>query len=237
VLKAALADAVKTDRLVVSPCRGIDLPKTTKAQVSAPTPGQVATVLGAAVPPYDVPLAILAWTALRRGEALALTWADVDLDDAVLHVRRALTYEGRAISFGEPKSDGAKRTVPLAPPIVAVLRSYKVAQAERRLKVGAGWRDLGLVVDNGDGSPMHPERLSHYYRDLTVRLGMRTRLHDLRHGALTQMIAAGVPLAVVAGVAGHADLAFTVRQYGHLRPEHLREAADAMATAYGRGDV
>ena len=80
---------------------------------------------------------------------------------------------------------------------------------------------------------MHPERLSHYYRDLTAALGIRTRLHDLRHAAVTQMIAAGVPLAIVAGVAGHADLAFTVRQYGHLRPEHLREADDAMAKAYG----
>jgi hypothetical protein len=44
-----------------------------------------------------------------------------------------------------------------------------------------------------------------------------------------------VPLAIVAGVAGHADLAFRVRQYGHLLPEHLREAADAMAKAYGDG--
>jgi site-specific recombinase XerD len=83
---------------------------------------------------------------------------------------------------------------------------------------------------------MHPERLSHYYGDLTDALGIPTRLHDLRHAAVTQMIAAGVPLAIVAGVAGHADLAFTVRQYGHLRPEHLREAADAMAKAY-RGDA
>jgi hypothetical protein len=58
-------------------------------------------------------------------------------------------------------------------------------------------------------------------------------LADLRHAAVTQMIAVGVPLAIVAGVAGHADLAFTVRQYGHLRPEHLREAADAMDKAYG----
>ena len=167
---------------------------------------------------------------------MALTWADIDLDAKQLKVRRALTYDGRAIAFAEPKSDGAKRTVPLANPIVDILRTYRTDQGARRLLVVAGWRDLGLVVDNGDGSFMHPERLSRYYRDLTVNLGITTRLHDLRHAAVTQMIAAGVPLAIVAGVAGHADLAFTVRQYGHLRPEHLREAADAMDKAYG-GDA
>lgn len=50
------------------------------------------------------------------------------------------------------------------------------------------------------------------------------------------MVAAGVDLAKVAAVAGHANLSFTVAQYAHLRPEHLREAADAIANAYG-GDA
>jgi integrase len=236
VLKAALSDAVRTDRITVSPARGIDLPRIRKTTVSAPTPEQVATILGAAVPPYDVPLAVLAWTGLRRGEALALTWADdIDLEKRQLHVRRALTYDGKTVAFSEPKSDSAKRTVPLADPIVAVLRAHRAAQAERRLQVGTGWVDLGLVVDNGDGGFMHPGRLSHYYGDLTDGLGIDTRLHDLRHAAITQMVAAGVDLAKVAAVAGHSNLSFTIAQYAHLRPEHLREAADAMDKAYGGG--
>jgi hypothetical protein len=47
------------------------------------------------------------------------------------------------------------------------------------------------------------------------------------------MLADGVSPAIVAEVAGHASMAFTVRRYGYLQPERLREAADAMARAYG----
>ncbi len=45
-------------------------------------------------------------------------------------------------------------------------------------------------------------------------------------------LAAVVPLAIVSAVAGHSSVAFTARQYGHLQPDHLREAADAMEAAY-----
>lgn len=123
--------------------------------------------------------------------------------------------------------------MPLAPQVVEALHDARREQAIRRLAIGEGWRDLGLVVDNGDGSPMHPERLSRYFRTLVRRLGLRVRLHDLRHAAVTVQLAAGVPLPIVSAVAGHASVAFTVRQYGHLQPDHLREAAVAMAQAYG----
>jgi integrase len=82
---------------------------------------------------------------------------------------------------------------------------------------------------------MHPERLSRAFRTLSRRLGIRARLHDLRHSAVTIQLGAGVPLAVVSAVAGHSSTAFTARQYGHLRPDHLREAADAMERAYREG--
>jgi integrase len=80
---------------------------------------------------------------------------------------------------------------------------------------------------------MHPDRLSRYFRLLTRSLGLKVRLHDLRHAAVTIQLAAGVPLAIVSEVAGHASVSFTDSRYGHLQPEHLRDAAEAMGRAYG----
>lgn len=97
--------------------------------------------------------------------------------------------------------------------------------------------DLGLVVDNGYGSAMHPERLSCYFRRLVRALGIRARLHDLRHAAVTVQLAAGVPMPIVSAVAGHSSVAFTVRQYGHLQPEQLSAAADAMSQACSAGQA
>lgn len=51
--------------------------------------------------------------------------------------------------------------------------------------------------------------------------------------SITTQIAAGVPLAVVSEVVGHSSTAFTAKVYGHLQPEHLRAAADAMQAAHG----
>ena len=64
-------------------------------------------------------------------------------------------------------------------------------------------------------------------------LGLRAKLHDLRHSAITIMLADGVSPGIVAEVAGHASMDFARRRYGHLQPEHLRSAGDAMARAYG----
>ena len=75
--------------------------------------------------------------------------------------------------------------------------------------------------------------MTHYWVKLMDDLGLRAKLHDLRHSAITIMLADGVSPAIVAEVAGHASMDFTRRRYGHLQPEHLRSAGDAMARAYG----
>jgi len=157
----------------------------------------------------------------------------VDLEGGYLHVRQAATFTGREVTFDRPKSHTSSRTVPLFPALVDVLREARREQTERRLRVGPGWRDLDLVVDSGDGSPMHPECLSHRFETLTKRLGLEVRLHDLRHAAVTTMLAQGVPLSIVSTMVGHSSASFTLRQYGHLQPEHLRGAADALGAAYG----
>lgn len=107
MLKAAFADAVKTDRLAVSPCRGIDLPKLTTERLNPPTPAEVARIIDAAAAPYRLPLTLAAWTGLRRGEVLALRWQDVNLDTGVLRVVQAASFTvvrsrstGRSLAMG-----------------------------------------------------------------------------------------------------------------------------------------
>jgi integrase len=234
MLKAALGDAVRSDRLAVSPCRGIDLPKLTSTRLQPPTPEQVGRILDAAVDPYRVPLALCALGGLRRGEALALRWSDLDESMSVLYVRQAATFVGREVSFDRPKSRDGERAVPMPLRLVEVLRAAKREQAERRLAVGAGWVDADLIADSGAGAAMHPERLSRYFRLLVRRLRIPARLHDLRHAAVTAQLAGGVPLAIVSAVAGHSSTSFTARQYGHLRPEDLHEVAAAMEAAFRR---
>jgi len=78
----------------------------------------------------------LATTGVRRGEALGLRWANVDLDAERVSIRQTLAYVGTKATFSEPKTRKSRRLIDLAPETVIALRSHRVRQAQERLNVG-----------------------------------------------------------------------------------------------------
>jgi integrase len=63
-------------------------------------------------------------TGMRQGELLALRWQDVDMENAVVSVRRTLTRSGGRVAFGEPKTKKSRRSIRLTPQAVEALRSH-----------------------------------------------------------------------------------------------------------------
>jgi enamine deaminase RidA (YjgF/YER057c/UK114 family) len=106
---------------------------------------------------YHAALALIAATGLRKGEALALRWDRVDLAAGTLKVAATLGRIGDRLVINEPKTDRARRTVPLSPAIVALLRKHKVAQAAEQLRAGdLIGADSGLVITTELGGPVDP---------------------------------------------------------------------------------
>lgn len=64
-------------------------------------------------------------TGLRRGEALALDWSDVDLEGGVVRVRRTLARTSKGLELSEPKTERSRRTVPLPRSAVETLRAHR----------------------------------------------------------------------------------------------------------------
>lgn len=159
-------------------------------------------------------------TGMRRGELVALRWSEVDFEKSTIAVSRSVGKGLDGLHDKQPKSDAGRRVVELDAPLVALLRRHRQEQNERRLALGAGWRDLGLVFCEVDGSAIHPDRLSKRWTDLVRRhapaLGIPTiRFHDLRHSHCTQLLDAGVRPDIVTERLGHSSVAFTLAQYGH----------------------
>jgi integrase len=75
-------------------------------------------------------------TGMRRGELLGLKWADIDLDNSTVRVRRTLTRKGTGYVLGEPKTKKSRRTVRLTQKAVEGLRRHRARQAEVEAK---GW--------------------------------------------------------------------------------------------------
>lgn len=235
-LRAALNAAVRERKITWNPCVAVRVETPARQVVQVWEPEHVARFLDHArrAAPELAPLFQLsAWRGLRRGELLALQWADLDLDGGTLRVRRNITEAGGRLHIGGPKTQAGERTVSLGAKLVAVLRAHRRAQSERRLAAGS-WAGLDLVFCQDDGQPIAPHTLTIRFKTLARQVpGLPdAHLHTLRHTAATSMLLAGVPPKVVQDQLGHATLAMTMDLYGHVIASQRDASADAVERLY-----
>jgi integrase len=114
-------------------------------------------------------IVLMLGTGLRRGEALALHWSDVDLAAGHLRVRWTLSRIDRHLIFDEPKTERSRRFVPLPSPVAAVLKTHRSGQVAERLAalVWAPWEGHEIWC-----SPPRSARLATH----ETRLGRSPRL-------------------------------------------------------------
>lgn len=232
-------DAVKWGRLARNPADAADPPR-------GPRPGQGMRVwsgedlrrflASTTDDAHGLVFHVLATTGMRRGEALGLRWADVDLEHGRAAVRQTVVMVGHTPTLSTPKTNAGRRGVALDADTVARLREHRRGQAAQRLQLGAGWRDNDLVFTTADGSMLHPERVSEAFGRAVRRLGLpSTRLHDLRHGWATLALSNGVHPKVVQERLGHASIGITLDTYSHVAASLHDAAAETVASAiFGR---
>jgi integrase len=233
VLSAALDQAVRwgvVGRNVVAVTRG---PKTTRREGRTLTPDQarklLATTRGRRLEAFYVTMLGLG---LRPGEALGLSWDDVNLEGKVLTIRQALKRENKQLVIGDVKTAKSRRAVNLPPPVVKVLRAHKGRQSKERQSAGSAWEATGLVFTTQIGTPIDPSNLRRDFNEVFKKAGLgHWHPHELRHSAASIMLAQGVPLEVVADVLGHSSIRMTADVYGHILAPQRQAAAKAMTAA------
>lgn len=169
-------------------------------------------------------------TGLRQGELLGLSWDDVDWKRRRIRVAQTLQRQDGAWVFTEPKTDRSNRWVPLVSEAYEALDDHRDAMARERTP---DWRYFGLVFVTESGNPIHgPNLLAEFYEHLD-RLGLpRIPWHGLRHSTASVLLAAGVPMALVSWLLGHATVRLTVDTYSHLEDAMVDTVREAMETAY-----
>ena len=168
---------------------------------------------------------LIALRGLRRGEAAGLCWCDIDLDGKTAVITQQLQqYDGR-LAICPPKTAHSTRVIALDHTTVAALRAHRDRQRAEAGAYGPGYRTSGLVFTNLNGDPMAPDRLTRTFRALATGAGLPpVRLHDLRHGAATLALAAGVDLRVVQEMLGHSSIVLTADTY--TKPRVLHQAGE-----------
>src|SRR3954470_13905163 len=105
---------------------------------------------------YAPLFALLVHTGLRRGEALALKWTDVDLERHTLRVRGTLSRIDGQLTVTEPKTAKSRRFVPISAPAQQLLTAVHAAQDVERRRAGSAWRETGFVFTTEFGEPCDP---------------------------------------------------------------------------------
>lgn len=168
-------------------------------------------VLGLEIHYYREMTRLLFYTGLRIGEALALTWEDIDTKEKQLHVNKTFDVNRRETT--SPKTQGSVGFVPFPSFIADMLEDIKKESAEKYY----GFDDTFYVF--GGSAPYH---YSHYHKKFKeVFPGLR--IHDLRHSYATYLINKGVDIYLIKELMRHDDIKQTANTYGHLYTERKQE--------------
>jgi integrase len=219
VLRAGLDGAVRDGLIARNPAAVVKRPGVARWEAKHASAVDVTKILVAAEGlRYRFVLVLIAATGLRPGEALALRWSDVDLDGAVLVVRGTLGRVGGRLVITEPKTERSRRTVPLTPALVSMLRTHRRQQAAERLHAGNQWRDSGLVFATEFGTPVEPRNILRTIELAAEKAGLEgIVVHTLRHSAAVAWLESGVHIKAVADLLGHSSIAVTGDIYGNRR--------------------
>ena len=249
-LKSALHDALREGLVTVNPAALARVESGKRLKVRPPLePEELGRLLDhLAADPLGVLYETIAATGLRRGEALGLRWEDVDLERGQLVVRRQVVQLGgahqcgfcpaghRGVVFATPKTaSGDARIVALDSVTVGTLMGHRLGQDAERCTWGDAYADHGLVFAAGNGDPLRPDEVTKRFAELCDQAGVRrVRLHDLRQGRASLLLAAGVDIAVVSKIMGHGSISITADTYSHMIANMGKAAAEAASALVPR---
>jgi integrase len=234
ILRRGLAQAAKWHLVQRNVADTVKPPRPAPKEIRALSAAETRRLLEAADGDHLEALYVLAvHTGMRQGELLALRWQDVNMENAVVSVRRTLTRSGGRVAFGEPKTKKSRRSIRLTPQAVAVLRSHLERQLRDMEILGDHYQDQGLIFTTDTGAPINPSNLrQRNFAPLLKRAGLpHMRFHDLRHTCATLLLSRGVHPKFVQELLGHATIAITLDTYSHVIPSMGDATARAMADA------
>ena len=245
-LGSILADAQQRGLVAQNVARGLGRQKRSKQNqrrklqvgVDIPRPDEIRALVSVLQGRWRPPILAAIFSGLRASELRGLTWGNVDLQSAAIHVRQRAD---RFNKIDKPKSTAGDRSVPIPPMLVNVLREWRLACPHSDLNLvfptGRGRvESLGNIVQRGlapawvaagvvnaDGTPKY------------------SGMHALRHFNVSWLVnrrADGgleLPLKTVSERIGHSSISLTADRYGHLFPrsDDSAELARAERTLLG----
>jgi integrase len=244
ILRRSLSQATRRGVIARNPTDLVDPPGRDHPEMQVLSIDQARALLATARTGRHAELEALYFLALttgmRRGELLALRWADVDVIKRTLTVTGTLQRVKRSdgtstLERAQPKTKTSMRQIPLTEAAVDALTRHAQRRRNRIAMLGSEWTNACLVFTNERGGAIEPRNLlARSFAPLLADAGIpHVRFHDLRHTAATLMAAQGVHTKVVSEMLGHASVGITLDLYSHVTPSMAQQAVTAMDALLG----
>ncbi len=188
------------------------------------TPAQVQDLADEIPKPHRRLILMLAYTGIRQGELTALRRRRINLLRREIVIAESATdVRGKKV-FGETKNRQART--------IAIPRFLAALLAQRLETVPAD--PDALVFTSTANTPMDWTNFrNRVWTPAVERANLSPlRMHDLRHTAVSMLIAQGCQAKLIQEHLGHSSITVTMDRYGHLYPEARTEVSDALDAAF-----
>lgn len=230
LLSVALGEAENLDYILLNPVRKVKNPQSKEKSHSPLSIEEVKRLLSTFEGTYlSARLHIALVCGLRQGEALGLTWGDIDFTNRTIEITRQIQIIDGKPTFTSLKTRRSRRTIVLTQESLYTLENQRTIVAKMKALARGNWSELELVFPKADGTPRSAMTdYDEWQKALKLCLIAPKRLHDARHTAATLMYSQGIGIETISRALGHSSSAITSRLYVHSMEEPLRDAAKRM---------
>ncbi|CYW63386.1 site-specific recombinase%2C phage integrase family [Streptococcus suis] len=179
---------------------------------------------------YNIKLlfTVLFFTGLRLGEALALTWKDIDFSSNTIHITKSVYFSKKICHVTTTKTNAGTRRIIINKKLSQELQSW---QEHQKHLLGHFTSDsLTLQVFQSNPLTITKNAVEKQYKKILERDDTlkKIRIHDFRHSHASLLINQGEDYLVVKERLGHASITTTIDTYSHLYPSKQKDLADKL---------
>lgn len=169
---------------------------------------------------------LLSFSGMRKGEALALTWKDVNFTTNEIRITKAISKGLKNKLYVKPTKTGTSRTIKMDDKTMEVLKTWKRIQKQDYLTLGFNtMQPKQLIFSNKQNEYLQPTMTRKWIKQIQKKYNLEAiTTHGLRHTHCSLLFEAGVSLKEVQVRLGHSDVKTTLDIYTHVTQEAKDEA-------------
>jgi len=208
VLSAVLSHALFEERVLRNVAHYLKIPSYKPKEIQPWTLNQLTDFLTASrSSPYYPIFFLMGFYGMRSGEALGISWSDIDSDKKVIRIRKQVDYVGKTYIYADLKTKAGLRDLPIVDMVEKVFEN---------LSQTSNGPLPDLIFKTPNGLPIDAGNMRRRFKRLSLDAGLPViNPHHLRHTAATNLKNLGIAPKDVQMILGHAHISTTMQIYQH----------------------